>query len=159
IGELDTPVFPSSIDTLPNPLPKGIPVLNAFGIAPGQSANLQEIDGGNPNLKPEIAHTVSFGLVFQSGNAFMASLDHYRIKIDDAITTLPAQTIVDSCAAGDASACALISLPAGAHLPVLVNRVVNAESFVTSGIDGELACQWGMAGGAMAIRVLGNYLL
>src|SRR5262249_19618005 len=67
IGELDTPVFPSSIDTLPNPLPKGIPVLNAFGIAPGQSANLHEIDGGNPNLQPEVAHTVSFGVVLQFG--------------------------------------------------------------------------------------------
>jgi iron complex outermembrane receptor protein len=159
IGELDTPVYASSIDTLPNPLPKGIAVLNAFGVAPGQSVNLQEIDGGNPNLKPEVAHTVSFGLVLQYANGFTASLDHYRIKIDDAITMLPAQTIVQSCAAGDASACTLISLPAGATLPVLVNRDVNAESFVTSGIDAEAAWHRETGGGTVTIRALANYVL
>jgi iron complex outermembrane receptor protein len=159
IGELDTPVYASSIDTLPNPLPKGIAVLNAFGVAPGQSVNLQEIDGGNPNLKPEVAHTVSFGLVLQYANGLTASLDHYRTKIDDAITTLPAQTIVQNCAAGDASACALISLPAGATLPVLVDREVNAESFVTSGIDAEAAWHREMDGGTVTIRALANYML
>ena len=159
IGELDTPAYPSSIDTLPNPLPNGIPVFNAFGVAPGQSVNLHEIAGGNPNLKPEVAHTVSFGVVLQYANSFTASFDHYRIKIDDAITTLPAQVIVQSCAAGDASACAQISLPPGATLPVLENRTVNAESFTTSGIDAEATWQHAAGRGTVTVRALANYLL
>src|SRR5262249_4045105 len=39
IGELDTPNFPSSIITLPNPLPRGLPIFNSLGVAPGQNVN------------------------------------------------------------------------------------------------------------------------
>jgi iron complex outermembrane receptor protein len=159
IGELDTPVYPSSIDTLPNPLPNGLALLNSRGIAPGQSVNVQEIDGGNPNLKPEVAHTVSVGLVLQPSNALTASVDHYRIKLDNAITALSVPTIIQSCAAGETSACALISLPAGATLPVVQNPLVNAESFVTSGIDIEAMWRQTVPGGSVTVRTLANYIL
>lgn len=159
VGELYTPAYYSSIDTLPNPLPNGLPLLNARGYAPGQSVNVQEIDGGTSDLKPEIAHTISVGLVLQPSDSLMASADHYRIKIDNAITTLSVPTIIQNCAAGESSACALISLPAGAALPLVQNPLVNAQSIVTSGVDVETRWQQPVGGGIMSVRVLGNYLL
>jgi iron complex outermembrane recepter protein len=159
IGELDTPLYPSSIDTISNPLPKGVPLLNSLGVAPGQSVNVREIDGGNPHLKPEVAHTVSFGLVLQPSNELSISVDYYRIKIANAITPLSVQTIMQDCAAGAASACALISLPANSAQAVVENPVLNAESFVTSGIDAEAIWRRALGGGTVTIRAMANYLL
>lgn len=88
--------------------------MNLRGLGPtGQNVNVEEIDGGNSNLRPEVAHTVSFGIVVRPAArpGFRGSLDHYRIKVGNAITSLSVQTIIQSCAAGDAHACSLISYP------------------------------------------------
>src|SRR5262249_29707506 len=160
IGELDTPDFPSSITTLPNPLPNGLPIFNSLGVAPGRNVNVQEIDGGNSNLRPEIAHTVSFGVVVQPPAlpGFRGSLDHYRIKIGNAITSLSVQTVIQSCAAGDTRSCALISHPASSTLPLVQIMTTNAESFETSGLDAELAWHGAALGGSASLRALANYI-
>src|SRR5262249_51162069 len=136
------------------------PIFNSLGIAPGQSLNVQEIDGGNRNLEPEVAHTVSFGLVIQPAAlpGFEASLDHYRIRVGNAITSLSVQSVVQSCAAGDSQACSFISAPATSSLPLIENLEVNAESFVTSGVDAEVGWRGAAPGGSVGVRVLANYL-
>jgi iron complex outermembrane recepter protein len=160
IGELDTPSFRSSIVTLPNPLPHGLPIFNSLGFAPGQNVNVQEIDGGNSNLRPEVAHTVSFGVVVQPPAlpGFRGSLDHYRIRIGNAITALSVPTVIQNCAVGDSAACALISFPSGATLPVVQIMQVNTESFVTSGLDAEVAWHGALLGGNVSLRALANYI-
>lgn len=160
IGELDTPDYLSSITTLLNPLPHGLPIFNSLGVAPGQNLYVQEIDGGNPHLKPEVAHTVSFGVVVQPSAlpGFRASLDHYRISVGDAITSPPVQTIIQGCAAADGHACALISLSPTSTLPLVEILNVNAESFVTSGLDAEITWELEALGGGFTFRALANYL-
>ena len=58
--------------------------------------------GGNPNLEPESAKTFTAGLVYQTRGAgstsFRASLDYYKIKIDNAIDIINPQTVLDRCA-------------------------------------------------------------
>jgi iron complex outermembrane receptor protein len=55
--------------------------------------------GGNPNLQPEIADTLTFGAVLTPSfiSGFDFSVDYYNIKISDAITALTAQQIVNPC--------------------------------------------------------------
>ena len=60
------------------------------------------LTGGNPNLTEETADTYSVGLVFQSPfdgalSGFQASIDFYNITIEDAISSLDAQTFVANC--------------------------------------------------------------
>lgn len=161
IGELYTPIFPSSVSAQINPLPNGVPLFNSLGVAPGQTLNIRDLAGGNSRLVPEVAHTVSVGLVMQPAPLpqFTFSLDHYRIKLDDVITTLPTDTVAQSCAAGNQSQCALITLPNGSSLPEVATLSVNAQSFVTSGVDAEVDMREPLAGGELTLRALVNYLL
>ena len=48
---------------------------------------------GNPNLRPEIARTTTFGIVYSPSflRGFDASVDAYDIKIRDAIASLSYQ--------------------------------------------------------------------
>jgi iron complex outermembrane recepter protein len=50
----------------------------------------------NPDLDPEKSRQFSFGAVFEPGRAFNASLDYWNIRIEDVISTLGEQIIVES---------------------------------------------------------------
>jgi len=159
--ELNLPQFMSSISPQINPLPNGVPLFNSLGVAPGQALNVREIGGGNPDLAPEIAHTTTVGVVLQPPqlSGVTASVDYFRTKIDEAITSLPANTIIGNCGAGDASQCGLISTSPDSTLPLVATISVNAQSFVTSGLDVDVAWRFPVAGGAATIRALANYIL
>lgn len=158
--ELNLPQFEGGIVPQVNPLPNGVPLFNSLGIAPGQTLAVREIGGGNLALEPEIAHTTSFGIVFQptSIQGLTASVDHYRIRIADAITTLPTSTIVQDCASGNAATCELIGFSAVSSLPTVSAISLNAQSFVTSGFDAEGRYAFRLAGGEATFRALLNYI-
>lgn len=73
----------------------GIPA----GFADPLSARFAGTIAGNPNLREETADTYTVGVVLQPrfipGLAFTA--DYYNIRIDDAISTVAAQDVVDNC--------------------------------------------------------------
>ena len=161
VVELYLPQFPSSISAHVNPLPNGVPLFNSMGVAPGETLNVREIAGGNPHLTPEVARTTAAGVVFRPKRlqGFSASIDHFEIEVDDAVTTLPASTIVGSCAAGDQALCNLIGMPApNATLPTVSTVSVNAQSFIASGLDGEATYTFALGGGQAAVRALVSYL-
>lgn len=160
IFELDLPQFNGALETVVNPEPNGVPVFNSLGVAPGQSVIVRDITGGNPALRQEVAHTIAAGLVLQpvALPGFAASADYFRIRIDDAITTLNAQTIVQACAEGNLGECQLISPGANSTNPSVAAISVNAQSFRTSGLDSEVRYSLPLLGGEATIRALGNYL-
>jgi len=85
--------------------------------------------GGNAGLKPEIADTFTYGVVFQPSFIpnLVASLDFFSIKIKDTITSLSSNTIVNNCAlTGSASLCALI------HRGPTGSLWLNTTDFVTA---------------------------
>ena len=59
--------------------------------------------GGNPNLKPEIADTYTFGLVLTPTALpnFTATIDYFDIKIKNDITTYGANLIINQCVDND----------------------------------------------------------
>jgi iron complex outermembrane receptor protein len=55
---------------------------------------------GNPNVKPEIANTYTLGAVWSQELGSLSvrtSVDWYNIEISQAITTIPLQSIINSC--------------------------------------------------------------
>ncbi len=54
--------------------------------------------GGNPELDPETADTVTFGLVIDATDTMQLSFDYWDIEIDDLIGTIEADVIIDQCA-------------------------------------------------------------
>jgi len=100
--------------------------------------------GGNADLKPEIADTYTYGIVFQPTfvPGLVASLDFYRIVINDTITELSSNTVIDNCAlTGAAAACSLIhrgpsgSLWLNATQNYVTTSYLNIGSVQTKGFD------------------------
>ena len=73
------------------------------------------LGGGNADLKPEIANTLTYGVVFQPRflSGFTASIDYYDIKMTDVINTLTPQQVIQLCedSGGTGPTCASIVRP------------------------------------------------
>ncbi len=73
-----------------------------FGV--GRSS-LPLLQGGNPNLGPEKAHTYQYGLVLQPRWVpnFSASVDFFRYTISESVGTVPINTLLGALCHDDAS--------------------------------------------------------
>jgi outer membrane receptor protein involved in Fe transport len=101
---------------------------------------------GNVDLTPELARNTSFGVVLAEPSwapNFNVSVDYYKIKIDDVISSLTATDIVNYCFLGVLpQACGSFNLnnPNG---PNFINvQSFNFASIETDGIDIEASYRW-----------------
>jgi len=112
-------------------------------IAVNEAAQINTQTAGNADLRPEIADTYTYGVVFQPSFIpnLVASLDFYRIVIKDTITELSPTNVVSDCAfTGAAGACSLINRgPTGSLWLNTTNYVSTEErnigSVQTKGFD------------------------
>ena len=110
------------------------------GATNGRSTTVLTITGGNPDLQPEKANTLTYGVVLSPAfiPGFRFSADSYSIKMNNAITAFTIQDVVNNCYAGATVFCSAISRD-----PVtdLINQVralqFNAQVLEVSGIDFE----------------------
>jgi iron complex outermembrane recepter protein len=117
--------------------------------------------GGNPALDPEIADTVTVGAVYSPSflPGFQVSLDYYDIQIDDVITTLTAQEIINSCyQQSNQSACSQITRDAGGTITDINATYINIAQFTNKGFDFEASYRTAFAGGQLTTRALANYV-
>lgn len=114
--------------------------------------------GGNVGLKPEIANTVTAGVVLSAGSRFQLAVDYYDIDLAGAISTLGAQVIVTRCAAGSADLCSLISRDGGGAITSIANVNLNLGGVKTRGLDVEASGRVPLGGGDLSLRVLGTYI-
>ena len=122
------------------------------GVTPTQYGHIGNINGlfeynaiigGNPNLRSEAATTRTIGVVVRPGflRGFNATIDWWDIRLNGAIASIGAQTIMDNCiAGGDLSFCNRIHRdPSGSLLlgdGHVDNRQANLGGFKIRGIDG-----------------------
>lgn len=95
---------------------------------------------GNPDLKPERGTTSEFGVVLQPTwlPGLSLSADYYKIQVDDAVSSLSAQQIVDLCFAGGGPICENVWLTGTPSNPNFVTvQSFNVASIVTNGFDFE----------------------
>lgn len=140
---------------------------SAIGIvndtASGLNINATSVTSGNPNLKPEVAKTITFGAVFKPSflPGFSASLDYYNIKVDNLIDQLSAQQIVNNCnnSGGTAPECALITRTTPTTFPTLIRIApANIAFLKTAGIDFDASYRSAVGNGFLGIRLYANYL-
>ncbi len=118
---------------------------------------------GNPNLKPEKAKTITFGLVVEPRWVpnFTAALDYYNVKIDDAIARFGAGVILSSCYTGGIqSFCDLVHRNAGGTVDWIDDPKGNTTKYQTSGMD--FSFRYGLPTaqyGRFNFMVDGNYLI
>lgn len=133
------------------------------------------LSGGNPNVSPEEADTITAGFVYQPSflDGFSASIDWYSIDINDAIAQLGNQIIVDNCRNGDLSLCQFVITPTGpvtnptTATNVIIDRVeslfINLANQRIEGVDTELSYRTDidvLGGGAeqLGVRFLYSWL-
>jgi len=123
------------------------------------TVNATQLTGGNAALRPEVADTLSGGVVYSPSwlPGFQASVDYYKIEINDVISTLSSQNIVDRCFAGNAALCGQITR-VGGDITQIRSTNLNLNYLKTSGLDIEASYRRPLAGGTVGIRALANYV-
>ena len=123
----------------------------------------QNAQGGNPDLDPEKAVTVSGGIVLtpQFIPGLTLSLDWYSINLHGGIYSTSDQTIINRCLQGEKVYCsALLFDPNinGGTKPYQVNSAPkNAATISTSGLDFQADYQTALLDGTLDLSLLGNY--
>lgn len=117
------------------------------------------LTSGSTALTPEKANTFTAGVTYAPRwlDGVRLSVDYYDIKINDAITSLTAQNIVDRCFAGDQSLCGLVVRSGGTISQINIDQI-NLASFATSGVDVELSYSTELLGGQFSWRNLLTYV-
>lgn len=132
------------------------------------------LNGGNPNLTPEIADTWTVGGVYQPSWApgLTATVDWYKIDIQDAIFGVGGQLLLDLCYGfnrpASPSACQSIVPVAGSNGlsgATLLTGAINAQNVEVEGIDYEISYRTNLSNiseklpGSLNLRVLASQRL
>jgi len=109
--------------------------------AKNQTVYVLNNGGGNPNLTPETADTLTIGVTYAPPSipGLNMSLDYYNIKIDDVITTIAPQDLVNRCFNGNTALCSKIERNAQGDLVRTMSTYVNLAEYQTDGVDAEIS--------------------
>jgi iron complex outermembrane receptor protein len=123
--------------------------------------NFAATTGGNPNLAPETADTITFGTVL-TFDQFRFSVDWFEIDLADAITQSPGnQPLVQACfqSGGVGPACDRVGGAGTADITSIDSSAINLAGFLTRGWDYEATFDFPLrAGGNLNLRLIGTYL-
>lgn len=115
---------------------------------------------GNPDLRPEIADTLVLGFVYQPSWApgLSLSLDRYDIQMEDAISTLSGQLLIDQCADGFSEACDKIIRDDTGTIIELLNSNFNLDELTLVGWDLEGRYTTDLGPGTLRVRTQIGYM-
>jgi outer membrane receptor protein involved in Fe transport len=164
----------------PNSDPDLVALCEATGVPAGLVGTFPSIivgqignfSGGNPNLEPEEADTWTFGLDWSPSflEGLSIGIDYYDIEIDDAITQLLEQDIVNACYFSEQNAngefCSLIersplngSLNAGSTVGVF-RSYVNSAFETAEGVDFDIRYSFDTASaGTIDLGFVATYVI
>jgi outer membrane receptor protein involved in Fe transport len=135
----------------------------------GSTYQVTVFSGGNPNIKPEKADTFTAGAVMEPGFLpdLSLSVDWYRVKIKDAISTVGVNEVAYRClVANDPTFCALVTTDPSQNDKIVVvgNQFVNVAQSNVEGVDAELDYRThvSIVGGGpetLSARVFASYLI
>lgn len=121
--------------------------------------------GGNPNLQPETAKYYGGGVILRPIDGLTATLDYYRIELDDVITLLSGQQILNNCYGPRGIQCEFVTRGPTGDIATVRTPSFNAASERTSGIEGTLRVSlddWGVQLphlSRLSARLSANYLI
>ena len=135
------------------------------GGVPDDRTQLRSRVGGSPELKPESADTFTLGIVLEDQlvRGLTASIDYYKISIDNAIEAAGSGTILASCyqqEGGNRRFCDRIQRDGAGFIQNIVDVDANVGGFRAEGIDIGLEYRSpGFAFGRLGAGIDGTLLL
>lgn len=153
-----------NINELYNPGSEGNP--NVVNQVTGASGFIKSNTVGNPDLKPEIGDTYTYGAVFQPtwnwASGFRIAVDYWNIDIKDVIATLDPQTLLNDVLTNPSSVYQQYVIRDDTALGVSRVNVpeLNLNAMKTDGIDFEIAYRIPINSlsipGALSIHAIGT---
>ncbi len=133
------------------------------------SAQFAVLAGSNPNLSPETADTSTIGLIFTPSflEGFSISIDYWDIEVDDLISRLTSDSIVDACYEGPvgltADECSQFVSVYNASTNNLTigsarNALTNLDSVSTDGYDVGIAYEFDVMDAVVNLDFQGTYV-
>lgn len=118
--------------------------------------------GGNPNLEPETGDTFTAGFVFTPevfGNDLSITVDYWDIDLDDGISSLGVQNILNQCYIdSNDQACQLVTRRADYSVAQVLDSTLNVSEQGANGIDTEIRYNWGTSFGDFEAAMLWSHL-
>lgn len=116
--------------------------------------------GGNKDLDPETANTLTAGIVIEPSAvpSLRLAVDYYSIKIKGATTTIAYQDIVDRCNQGAASLCPFVARNSAGAITSVSRLFVNLARVETEGVDFEMVYGMDLGNGRLSARLLTSYI-
>lgn len=122
------------------------------------------LTGGNPDLKEEESTSYTLGLVYQPDyiEGLTFTVDYWNIEIDDAITLVQAQDILDKCVDSEAGIdnqfCPLVTRAADGSLVLIESTQQNVASNEAEGVDFEIGYDFDALDGSFRTQLISTYL-
>jgi outer membrane receptor protein involved in Fe transport len=142
----------------------GVSASQYGSVAPSPADQYNALYGGNPNLDPEEADTLTFGVVIDATDSMQVSIDYWDIEITDVIDNIDPELVLNQCAEGADAFCPLINRAPNGNLwqgtiPFIQATNINLGEQHWEGVD--LAWAWTLdgAGGTWRMNLLGTYML
>jgi len=107
-----------------------------------ETYDVTRFSGGNPNVNPEEADTITAGFVITPTAApgLQISYDWYDIEINGAIGQLGVQAVINRCEEGATELCSLVTRnPVDDRLILVGDVFINIDQAIVSGSDLEIA--------------------
>ena len=122
-----------------------------------------QVTGGNVNLSPEEADTITVGLVLTPMDNLTLSVDYWSIEIEQTVSTVGAENIVRQCAENGALCDAITRSGSGSLWQGEVGRVFNGlQNLGTAEWEGvDVAAAWSTEAlsGTFDVSLSGTYML
>ena len=119
---------------------QGVPAAIVDNLQVGASQGFQVRSGGNLNLQEEESDTFTIGGVFTSTSSpnLSVAIDYFQVKIEDAITAVSAQALVDDCFEtldANGAPCQSISRLSSGNIDQVNAPLLNVAEREVSGVD------------------------
>lgn len=134
-----------------------------------ENTSITVVASGNPNLAPETADTTVLGVVFEPqwdwSQGLSLSADWYEVDIEDSISQISQQDVVDRCFQGDTDQCANIERnPVTGQITRVFRRFFNQDQAIVEGVDFEVTYRGELdffadEAETFSLRLLGGKLL
>ncbi|WP_321396626.1 TonB-dependent receptor domain-containing protein [Emcibacter sp.] len=143
----------------------GVTASQYGSISPSPASQYNSLDGGNPDLSPEVADTWTVGAVISPTENLNIQVDYWDIKIKDVIDTISPELAIEQCGlTGDAVFCDLINRAPNGSLWLgtgnyVVGTNVNLGSQHWQGVDFTVDYEIDALDGTFRVDMLGTLML